>query len=552
MKKIIYTLFLNLVLIATVYGQAGTISFHENMYAVTSKTWNIDIKEAKAVRITYAIDIGLSDALVFFDLSSSGAISSGGFPVYGYRTGTYITTTQTGKAQITIYNSSLSVIKNIDIQYCADNSIETKNDLNVGGNATITGNTILKGTIRGNQAAGALQVKTDYGYVNIGPLNGYVWAHIATDLPKFIFNKPICAQTGEFSAYDVTNLALQTASTTRMTILSSNGNVGIGALIPAQALDVERNADYQLRLGNTGGQGYNIGRNGTTGSLTFYGDQSGANGYTFGGVNGTRMIIDKIGNVGIGTTSPSWKFVVSKNGAAGLEIDPDLGTAGKIGVYAYNRSTSSLLPILFQASQYEFNGGNVGIGTTTATPGTKLDVNGIINTNADIQLGSGQGNSYLKLNTNSRSWWAGVGVTSDDNRFVIYDQTSNRHALTIGTDGNVGIGIGTAQAICKLEVNGTIHAKEVLVDINAPLADFVFNKSYKLMPLNQVEQYVNTTSHLPEMPSASEVKEKGMNMGEMQNKLLQKVEELTLYVIEQQKTINQQSAKIEELEKKIK
>ena len=72
------------------------------------------------------------------------------------------------------------------------------------------------------------------------------------------------------------------------------------------------------------------------------------------------------------------------------------------------------------------------------------------------------------------------------------------------------------------------------------------------MPLNQVEQYVNTNSHLPEMPSAAEVSKNGLNMGEMQNKLLQKVEELTLYMIDQQKTINQQSAKIEELEKKLK
>jgi hypothetical protein len=59
------------------------------------------------------------------------------------------------------------------------------------------------------------------------------------------------------------------------------------------------------------------------------------------------------------------------------------------------------------------------------------------------------------------------------------------------------------------------------------------------MPLNRVEEYVNANNHLPEMPSASEVSKNGLSMGEMQNKLLQKVEELTLYVIEQQKEINQ-------------
>jgi hypothetical protein len=71
------------------------------------------------------------------------------------------------------------------------------------------------------------------------------------------------------------------------------------------------------------------------------------------------------------------------------------------------------------------------------------------------------------------------------------------------------------------------------------------------MPLNDVEEYVKINSHLPEIPSAEEITKNGFKMGEMQNKLLQKVEELTLYMIEQQKTINQQSAKIEELEKKL-
>jgi len=116
--------------------------------------------------------------------------------------------------------------------------------------------------------------------------------------------------------------------------------------------------------------------------------------------------------------------------------------------------------------------------------------------------------------------------------------------LTIDNSGNVGIGVNTSPLVYKLEVKGTIHAKEVIVDVNGALADYVFHPSYKLMPLYQVEQFVKTNSHLPEIPSAAEVTKNGLNMGEMQNKLLQKIEELTLYVIEQQK-------KIEELERKM-
>ena len=75
-----------------------------------------------------------------------------------------------------------------------------------------------------------------------------------------------------------------------------------------------------------------------------------------------------------------------------------------------------------------------------------------------------------------------------------------------------------------LIVDGTIHAQEVIVDLNTSLADFVFHPTYNLMPLHEVEQFVKTNSHLPEIPSDAEVSKNGMSIGEMQNKLLQKIE----------------------------
>ncbi len=101
------------------------------------------------------------------------------------------------------------------------------------------------------------------------------------------------------------------------------------------------------------------------------------------------------------------------------------------------------------------------------------------------------------------------------------------------------VGIGTTKPTHLLSVNGTIRAKEVLVDLCENLADYVFSPDYSLMPLPKVEAFVKQNKHLPEIPSAAEVKEKGLSMGEMQNKLLQKIEELTLYVIEQQKQIEE-------------
>lgn len=103
------------------------------------------------------------------------------------------------------------------------------------------------------------------------------------------------------------------------------------------------------------------------------------------------------------------------------------------------------------------------------------------------------------------------------------------------------------QNINILDVLGTIRAQEVKVNLDGRLADFVFKSDYNLMPLKEVEKYVKTNNHLPGIPSATEVQQNGLNVGDMQNKLLQKIEELTLYTIEQDKKIRALEEKIEVL-----
>lgn len=137
--------------------------------------------------------------------------------------------------------------------------------------------------------------------------------------------------------------------------------------------------------------------------------------------------------------------------------------------------------------------------------------------------------------------------------------TSNQSFLTILRDGRVVIGKMlnpngsqyTSTFNSKLSVDGTIVANElVCISINN-WADFVFAEDYKLPSLEEVEQHIQAHKHLPEIPSAAEVSERGVNVVEMQAKLLQKVEELTLYVIEQNKKINEQSKKIGALESEL-
>ncbi|MDI9363581.1 MAG: hypothetical protein QM541_01425 [Flavobacterium sp.] len=117
--------------------------------------------------------------------------------------------------------------------------------------------------------------------------------------------------------------------------------------------------------------------------------------------------------------------------------------------------------------------------------------------------------------------------------------------------GNVGIGTKNAQNY-KLAVEGTIGARKVKVTLENNWADYVFAPSYKLRPLQDLETYIKQHQHLPDVPSASEVAANGIDLGDNQAVLLKKIEELTLYVIEQQKQMKLMSKRINELEIKNK
>lgn len=112
------------------------------------------------------------------------------------------------------------------------------------------------------------------------------------------------------------------------------------------------------------------------------------------------------------------------------------------------------------------------------------------------------------------------------------------------------VGIGTIHPQSKFSVNGTITSTKVKVTQEG-WADYVFDSSYCLAPLNQVEKFILANEHLPEVPSADEVKKEGLDVGENQALLLKKIEELTLYIIQQNKELTQQNREIIDLKQRM-
>ncbi|MBN2104327.1 hypothetical protein JW835_09845 [bacterium] len=217
-----------------------------------------------------------------------------------------------------------------------------------------------------------------------------------------------------------------------------------------------------------------------------------------------------------------------------------------------------------------YDDGNVGIGTTS--PSEKLDVNGTIRTygsnpyNAfevyDVDLNatwnhrlSSTGEYIIQVN-NGGVWYYPFKIegnyTGGNYPFIIENDADVKIGSgTMLVERNGNVGIGTDSPNHRLDVNGTIWAKEIVVATFSPAPDFVFEPGYALPTLAEVEDHIKTHKHLPDIPSAEEVEENGVSMGEMQKKLLQKLEEQILYIIELNKQLQAQIEKNNELEERL-
>ena len=179
--------------------------------------------------------------------------------------------------------------------------------------------------------------------------------------------------------------------------------------------------------------------------------------------------------------------------------------------------------------------GNVGIGTLS--PQVNLHVFSASSTAFVLQ----DNFSVMRFITSNGINYIQSGVNLDfsnaDLRFTSVNAGTNWMTIK-GSTGNVGI--GTINPDATLAVNGKIHAKEIVVDLSI-FPDFVFRPDYRLPSLAAVKTYIDQHHHLPDMPTEQDILKDGANLGELNKLLVQKVEELTLYLIHQKEETDKQA-----------
>ena len=337
---------------------------------------------------------------------------------------------------------------------------------------------------------------------------------------------------------------------------TNNGNVGIGTTSPIRNVDVRGIGTIGLNIGDA--SSLNI-KTLQFNESTDWSIQSNGTSYLRFHTNGLEQLrINSSGDVGVGTTSPNRKLHVLGSGSSvGLKVEASDGNQASLdltnseGAFSLitNGGTFRIYDDGDSSERLRLDtNGNLGIGTIS--PVRNVDVRGA--GTIGLNIGDASSLNVKTLQFNESTDWS---IQSNGESYLRF-HANGLEQIRINSSGNVGIGTTTPDE--KLTVKGKIHAEEVIIDLNVPAPDYVFEPDYQLRDLDELQQFIETNKHLPEVPSAATMEEEGISVSEMNMLLLKKVEELTLYILDQenkiqnqQNQISAQNSRIDKLEKLI-
>lgn len=263
----------------------------------------------------------------------------------------------------------------------------------------------------------------------------------------------------------------------------------------------------------------------------------GGAGTNFWDTDGNHIYKNNTGNVGIGTTAPPTLLTLQTpiNTLGFTHIggpDSIIVTEGIGGVSASIGTSTNHAFRLNAGGQGRvsiYPAGEVVVGPNATGAVGMLTVQ--TSNNADGISHLGANGNILKTRMGGTS--AGIGTYSNTHMRIFCNSRSD--LFIAAATGNVGIGTENYSTY-KLAVLGKIRSEELVVETG--WADYVFDEKYKLQPLDEVEKFIQKNKHLPNIPSAAEIEKNGLHVGDTQKRMMEKIEELTLYVIELKKEID--------------